>query len=182
MGKRAGTFISLLIGIAAISGIAIYAARSDRPSADVNRGTRTDNSANQTPVEEIDEDEIAESNEESGEYKENLAKHLAAKGMVMYGTYWCKFCNAQKELFSNAFQYVNYVECDSSGENANPDACDAQDIKGYPTWVYQGQKYPGVRSLGELASLTDYTEAENNLEEPAPEGAGNPVQEQEANN
>ncbi len=87
---------------------------------------------------------------------EGLAKALSEKGMVLYGAYWCGHCNNQKKLFGDAVKYLDYVECDPSGENSNTEECSANGIEGYPTWVYQGQKYSGERSLEKLAQIIGY--------------------------
>jgi len=89
---------------------------------------------------------------------ENLAKFLKEKGMVMYGAYWCPHCQDQKKEFGDAFQYVDYVECDAKGPEANPDECVAQGIEGYPTWIYQGTKYSGIKSLSELAKIVGFSQ------------------------
>jgi hypothetical protein len=111
----------------------------------------------------------------------------------MYGAYWCPHCTEQKELFEDSFQYINYVECDPKGENAQPEVCIEKDIKRYPTWIYSdGRRWEKVMTfeeLGEITSCTlpsdapaeeDDSEEENNSEEAvnevkieaAPEEAG----------
>jgi hypothetical protein len=85
---------------------------------------------------------------------EALAKCLTEKGAKMYGAYWCGHCQNQKQMFGSAFQHIDYIECDSSGENANPVACDEAGIRGYPTWVINGQQYPGEQSFDKLKELT----------------------------
>lgn len=94
----------------------------------------------------------------TADYKEKLAKFLTEKGMVLYGAYWCSHCKQQKELFGNAAQYIDYVECESSGDHANPDECIAKGIQGYPTWIYQEQKYEGTQTLAELAEIVGFSE------------------------
>ena len=84
----------------------------------------------------------------AGEYDE-LAKCLTAEGVKMYGTEWCSHCKNQKEAFGSSFQYVDYVDCDD-----NSAACTAAGVEGYPTWVIDGQKYPGEQALDKLAGLT----------------------------
>lgn len=91
-------------------------------------------------------------------YVEKLAKFMTAQGMVLYGAYWCPHCKEQKEMFGDAVKYIDYVECDAKGENANPDECVAKGISGYPTWIYQGQKYEGAQSLSELAKIVGFKE------------------------
>ena len=89
-------------------------------------------------------------------YVEALAKHLSDVGMVMYGAFWCHFCEDQKKMFGDAWKYIDYVECDAKGENGNPDECLAQGIEGYPAWTYQGQKYSGAQSFDDLATITGF--------------------------
>lgn len=85
-----------------------------------------------------------------------LAQHLAATGSAMYGAYWCPHCADQKAMFGDAIDQVPYVECAADGENAQPDLCSAKGIQAYPTWEINGQLYPGVKSLDDLAQLSGY--------------------------
>ncbi len=87
---------------------------------------------------------------------EGLAKTLTEKGMVMYGAYWCSHCNNQKKMFGDAVKYIDYVECDPQGENANPEECKANNVEGYPTWIYEGNRYSGEQPLEKLAEIVDY--------------------------
>lgn len=89
-------------------------------------------------------------------YQVALAQHLRAKGAVMYGAYWCPHCANQKKLFGSAFEYVNYVECDAQGKDANPALCQRKGIRGYPTWEIRGKFYEGEFPLEELARLSGY--------------------------
>lgn len=87
-----------------------------------------------------------------------LAKHLASIGATMYGTYWCPHCSTQKKLFGDAFQYVNYVDCDPKApKNADASLCLKKGIKVYPTWEINGQRYIGVKSLEELSYLSGFS-------------------------
>ncbi|MFA7243875.1 MAG: protein disulfide isomerase family protein [Patescibacteria group bacterium] len=95
---------------------------------------------------------------EDQDFATGLAKYMTAQGMVMYGAYWCPHCKSQKEIFGDAFKYVDYVECDASGPDANPDECVAKGIEGYPTWIYNGTKYSGDKSLQELANIVGYNQ------------------------
>lgn len=80
---------------------------------------------------------------------DTLANCLSEKGAVMYGTEWCPHCQEQKARFGESFKFVNYVDCDyQRGE------CQEAGIRGYPTWVINGGKYPGVQSLEKLAGLS----------------------------
>jgi glutaredoxin len=92
-------------------------------------------------------------------YEAQLAQHLAESGATMYGAYWCPHCAEQKEAFNEAIDQVPYVECDPSGENAQPQLCIDKGIQGYPTWEIDGQIYPGTRPLDDLAQLSGFSPA-----------------------
>ena len=87
--------------------------------------------------------------EESNTVMDKFAKCISLKGATMYGAEWCGHCKQQKELFGNSFKYVSYVECPQ-----NQNLCDQMGIEGYPTWVINGQKYPGLHSIDDLKQLT----------------------------
>ncbi|MEM9005686.1 MAG: hypothetical protein AAGE59_19450 [Cyanobacteria bacterium P01_F01_bin.86] len=89
-------------------------------------------------------------------YKQELADHLSEAGVTMYGAHWCYHCADQKALFGEAVKAIPYVECDPEGENAQPELCQAKALPGYPTWEVNGELYPGVYSLTELAKLSDF--------------------------
>ncbi|WP_254566785.1 vitamin K epoxide reductase family protein [Oscillatoria sp. HE19RPO] len=93
----------------------------------------------------------------SGEAEIALAQHLTAVGAKNYSAYWCPHCHEQKELFGReAVSEIDYIECDPGGKNPQPQLCQAAQIQGYPTWIINGEQYPGVRSLSELAALSGY--------------------------
>lgn len=66
----------------------------------------------------------------------------------MYGASWCPHCKAQKAMFGTSFTKVDYVECTTDQVK-----CNIAGISGYPTWVYQGQKYEGEKTFAELAKI-----------------------------
>jgi glutaredoxin len=80
---------------------------------------------------------------------DELANCLTEKGITMYGTDWCSACMRQKELFGNSFEHVDYSNCDY--EKAE---CSAAGIRKYPTWVINGIRYEGVKSIEELSSMS----------------------------
>lgn len=80
-----------------------------------------------------------------------FAQCLAEKGVKMYGASWCGHCTNQKLAFGESWQYVDYVECSTSGGGQAPE-CAAAGIRGYPTWVFPGgEKLSGERSFEELS-------------------------------
>ncbi|KAH8048454.1 vitamin K epoxide reductase-like protein [Aureococcus anophagefferens] len=88
-----------------------------------------------------------------------LAAHLKAKGAKMYGAYWCSHCFNQKQEFGKtAYKAIDYYECAEDGYASRRDACQARDIKGYPTWEIGGALYPGEKTLDELAALSGFVE------------------------
>lgn len=94
--------------------------------------------------------------DELGDRYISFAQCLNEKGAVMYGAYWCPHCATQKKLFGKqAFEKINYVECDPRGENGNPKLCLEKKIDGYPTWDFvDGSRAEGVIELSELAAKT----------------------------
>ncbi|MFH1420518.1 MAG: thioredoxin domain-containing protein [Candidatus Aenigmatarchaeota archaeon] len=82
-----------------------------------------------------------------------LAKFLTEKGAVMYGTEWCSHCQTQKALFGDDFKYINFVNCDTQTA-----LCDASGVRGYPTWIINGQKYEGEQTIDRLAQLVGYVQ------------------------
>jgi parvulin-like peptidyl-prolyl isomerase len=86
---------------------------------------------------------------------DDFAKCLTEKGIKFYGAYWCPHCENNKKLFGDAFQYVTYVECaDADNPQIQTPACESAGIEGYPTWIVNGQKYPGEQSIERLAQLS----------------------------
>lgn len=93
----------------------------------------------------------------SGASEIALAEHLSAIGAKEYGAFWCPHCYEQKQLLGKeAFEKINYVECDPQGTNPQRDACVAAGIQSFPTWEINGQLYPGTKTAAELAELSGY--------------------------
>jgi parvulin-like peptidyl-prolyl isomerase len=84
---------------------------------------------------------------------DDFAKCLTEKGTVFYGASWCTHCNNQKKMFGESLQYINYTECADEMQGQTK-ACDDAGISGYPTWIINGQSYPGEQTLDRLAKLS----------------------------
>ena len=86
-----------------------------------------------------------------------LADCLNEKGIIMAGTDWCPACKSQKEKFGESFSKVPYKDCDIETE-----WCTANNIPGYPTWVFpNGTQASGVKDytfLSETAGCEITTE------------------------
>lgn len=86
-----------------------------------------------------------------------LAKHLTAKGAVMYTAYWCPHCQEQKELFGKeATTELKVVECAPDGHNNQAALCQAKQIQGFPSWEIDGKIESGVKPLAKLAAMSQY--------------------------
>jgi thiol-disulfide isomerase/thioredoxin len=94
----------------------------------------------------------------SGKAEIALAKHLAKKGVKLYGAYWCPHCYEQKQLFGKqAWAIVPHIECaEDAKDNPQPKVCTKAGIKGFPTWKIGGKLDAGVKKLAELGKLTGY--------------------------
>ena len=89
--------------------------------------------------------------------KIKLAEHLTKEGAVMYNAYWCPHCHDQKEMFGKeATEKLNLVECAKDGYNNKRDLCEAKGITGFPSWEINGSIDSGVKTLKELAELSNY--------------------------
>ena len=93
----------------------------------------------------------------SSDEKIKLAEHLTKEGAVMYNAYWCPHCHDQKEMFGKeATEKLNLVECAKDGFNNKKELCEAKGITGFPSWEINGSIDSGVKSLEELAELSNY--------------------------
>jgi len=152
MGNKKGLIFTGAVVVVILVALAVIFFSGNK----VNRDEKVSNNDNSI-AEEATGDVAGAATQKSAEWIVGLAKALKEKSAVMYGAYWCSHCQNQKKEFGDAFQYVDYVECDAKGPDANPDECTAQGIEGYPTWIYQGQKYSGEQSFDKLAAIIGYT-------------------------
>ena len=94
--------------------------------------------------------------------KIKLAEHLTNEGAVMYNAYWCPHCHDQKEMFGKeASEKLNLVECAKDGFNNKRELCEAKGITGFPSWEINGSIDSGVKSLEELAELSNFKDPRN---------------------
>lgn len=86
--------------------------------------------------------------------KAELAQCLSSSGFTMYGAFWCPHCVDQKKLFGDAFEFVDYVECDPRDPEGKPEVCLDHNVKTYPTWIFKdGRRWEGRQSLDTLAQV-----------------------------
>ena len=80
----------------------------------------------------------------------------------MYNAYWCPHCHDQKEMFGKeASKKLNLVECAKDGFNNKRELCEAKGITGFPSWEINGSIDSGVKSLEELAELSNYKDSKD---------------------
>ena len=91
---------------------------------------------------------------EAGKY-DVFAQCLKDKGAIFYGTFWCPYCKAQKEMFGSSAKLLPYFECSTpDGRNQVP-ACTEKSIKSYPTWDFaDGSRLTGKIPFQQLAEKT----------------------------
>ena len=97
-----------------------------------------------------------------------LAKAMQAKGIKMYGAYWCPHCARQKEIFGQeAFSYIEYVECSPKGFGFKG-IC--KDVDGYPTFFDKRKKFQvdGERPLSVFAQELGIKDFDPSLEDAVP--------------
>jgi hypothetical protein len=97
------------------------------------------------PVEEGQEEALLESQNEL-DSSVSAAECFSSKGAKLYGAGWSKNTQSQIEAFGSSFDDIDYVDCEKV-------KCKELGITNYPTWVINGQKYPGEKSLDELSAL-----------------------------
>jgi hypothetical protein len=86
-----------------------------------------------------------------------FAHCLGARGVKMYGAYWCPHCQEQKEKFGASFEYAPYVECGVKGDpRAQSQVCKDENVKHYPTWQFPptGERVERIFTLEELSDRT----------------------------
>ncbi len=91
-----------------------------------------------------------------------LAKHLTKEKAIMYSAYWCPHCHDQKEMFGkSASKELLIVECAIDGKNNQRSLCESKGITGFPSWEINGIIESGVRTLQDLADLTNFKGPKN---------------------
>lgn len=87
--------------------------------------------------------------QQSSSSLDSFAQCLTEKWAIMYGSVNCSYCQAQKKMFGDSFQYINYVECTEEFERCAT-------ISGVPTREFSdGTLLEGRQSLSALAKAAD---------------------------
>ena len=80
---------------------------------------------------------------------EELAKCIG-ENSILYSKLGCHWCEIQEEMFGKSYQYLNVIDCFYT-----PEECNVEGFRGTPTWVIDGELYPGVKEVEELKALTN---------------------------
>ncbi len=87
-----------------------------------------------------------------------FAACLKDKGAVFYGAFWCPHCQNQKAMFGSSEKYLPYIECSNPDGQSQNGICNAEGIRGYPTWVFPDKSTTtGEVPLATLAEKTGCT-------------------------
>ena len=65
----------------------------------------------------------------------------------LYVQLGCHACATQEKLFGDNYQYLNVIDCWFEKEKC-------EGIQYSPTWIINGKKYTGVKSIETLKELT----------------------------
>ena len=79
---------------------------------------------------------------------------LTDANAVLYGVDWAPDVQEQIDLLGEAFDEIEYVDCDPESGDA-PEAC--ADIAVYPSWMIDGQMVSGLQSVNALSQRTGCT-------------------------
>jgi hypothetical protein len=68
----------------------------------------------------------------------------------LYTQIGCHYCDEQEKLFGENVKYINNFICNSD----EWETCRKLEIMGTPTWIINGEKYAGLKSIEKLKELT----------------------------
>ena len=83
----------------------------------------------------------------NGNHDGGVLECIASKA-VLYVSKTCGHCAAQKELLGESISEFEIIDC-----TTNYDACATENIMVVPTWIINGEKYTGKRSVTQLKEL-----------------------------
>jgi hypothetical protein len=94
----------------------------------------------------------------TSESRAKLATCLTDKGWVMYGSFTCSACRAQRKAFGETFTHIKEIECNAHAPNTQVDLCLAKGIETTPTWIQEKggeeiKRLEGYQLLEDLASV-----------------------------
>ena len=84
----------------------------------------------------------------SPETPEEVVKCIG-ENSILYIQLGCHACKTQEDIFGENYQYLNIIDC-----WFEQNKCAEKQITAIPTWIIQGKKYEGVKSIETLKGLT----------------------------
>ena len=99
---------------------------------------------------EQDTNESEIQNDMTPDMRVELAKCMTLKGWVIYSSFTCSACTAQKKLFGEeAFTRIKEIECNPHAPNTDVDLCIEKKIRVTPTWMLEKED-------SEVMRITEY--------------------------
>jgi len=88
-----------------------------------------------------------------------IATCLTDKGWVMYGSFTCSACRAQRKAFGEALVHIKEIECNPNAPNTQVDLCLTKGIETTPTWIQEKggeeiKRLEGYQLLEDLVSVS----------------------------
>jgi len=80
---------------------------------------------------------------------EKVISCIASKSH-MYGSATCPHCTEQKKILGSYVSLFNITDC-----YADIGVCTKADIEFFPTWIINGEKYVGVKSIEQLKTISN---------------------------
>src|SRR5262245_13228274 len=85
----------------------------------------------------------------------DFARCITRKGASMYSASWCPNCRRQLEMFGDAADDLDVIECSLQGSGFRTPQCEDAEIRSYPTWEFRdGSRQSGMMSLSRLSQKT----------------------------
>lgn len=72
-----------------------------------------------------------------------------ASTSILYVSKTCSHCANQKLILGEGIKYFTLIDCSDDIEK-----CQEADITAVPTWIIDGEKHAGVRTVNELKELS----------------------------
>ena len=78
---------------------------------------------------------------------EEFTKRLG-ENSTLYVSNGCHYCINQLKIFGDYAEYLNIIDC-----TKEPNKCLESGLTSVPTWIINGKKYVGIKSIEELKEL-----------------------------
>ena len=79
---------------------------------------------------------------------DDVAKCIGTRA-TLYIQLGCHACEIQEEKFGDSYEFISEVDCFFEREK-----CITDNIEATPTWIIDGEKYVGAKSVENIQKLT----------------------------